>query len=51
MELVKTLELQLKSEWTKAMQAKKQDEVQRLRAQALKTYKELKFQIELTKGQ
>lgn len=51
MELVRQLQEQLKIEWTKAMTAKRQDEVQRLRAQALNTYKQLKFQLELTKGQ
>lgn len=44
MELIKQLEKQLETQWQKASSAKKQDEVQKLRAEALETYRLIKKQ-------
>lgn len=44
MDLIYKLEDRLKYQWTKANQAKSQDEIQRLRAEALETYRLLKKQ-------
>jgi hypothetical protein len=44
MELIKELELKLKTQWQQVSKAKMQHEVQELRAQALETYRLLKKQ-------
>lgn len=47
---IKELEVLLDSQWRLANSARSQAEIQKLRAQALKTYRTLKIQLELIKS-